>query len=105
MAAHKNMKANNRLAMKAIVRFLSIVLASSVLFSCHSHYRSTAYSYVEPKQLSDGLPVDAMYNNRMDTGKIVALTDKCCNESIYLASYCKNRAVKNKMLLNLNGNH
>ena len=25
-------------------------------------------------QLSDGLPVDAMYNNGMDTGRIVALT-------------------------------
>ena len=58
----------------AIIRFLSLWLASSVLISCHSHYRSTAYSYVKPKQLSDGLPVDAMYNNGMDTGKIVALT-------------------------------
>ena len=54
--------------------FLAFVLAFSVLISCHSHYRSTAYSYVKPKQLSDGLPVDAMYNNGMDTGKIVALT-------------------------------
>ncbi len=60
--------------MKAIVRFLSIVLASAVLLSCHSHYRSTAYSYVTPKQLSDGLPVDAMYNNGMDTSRVVALT-------------------------------
>jgi len=59
---------------KAIARFLSLWLASSVLISCHSHYRSTAYSYVKPKQLSDGLPVDAMYNNGMDTGRIVALT-------------------------------
>jgi CubicO group peptidase (beta-lactamase class C family) len=59
---------------KVIARFLSLWLASSVLISCHRHYRSTAYSYVTPKQLSDGLPVDAMYNNRMDTGKIVALT-------------------------------
>ena len=59
---------------KAIARFLSLWLASSVLLSCHSHYRSTAYSYVKPKQLSDGLPVDAMYNEGMDTGKIVALT-------------------------------
>jgi len=59
---------------KAISGFLAFVLASSALLSCHSHYRSTAYSYVTPKQLSDGLPVDAMYNNGMDTGKIVALT-------------------------------
>jgi len=36
--------------------------------------RSTAYSYVKPQQLFDGLPVDAMYNEGMDTGKIVALT-------------------------------
>ena len=57
---------------KAITVFLAFV--SFVLFSCHSHHRSTAYSYVEPKQLSDGLPVDAMYNNGMDTGRIVALT-------------------------------
>jgi hypothetical protein len=90
---------------KAIRVFLAFILASSVLISCHRYYRSTAYSYVTPNQLSDGLPVGAMYNEGMDTGKIVALTDKCCNESIYLASYCKNRAVKNKMLLNLNGNH
>jgi CubicO group peptidase (beta-lactamase class C family) len=54
--------------------FLVFVLAFSALIGCHSHYRSTAYSYVKPKQLSDGLPVDAMYNNGMDTGKIVALT-------------------------------
>src|ERR1700733_15581109 len=59
---------------KTIARFLSLWLASSLLISCHSHYRSTAYSYVTPKQLSDGLPVDAMYNNDMDTDKIVALT-------------------------------
>src|ERR1700748_3458217 len=81
MAAHKNMKANNRLAMKAIARFLSIVLASSLLFSCHSHHRSTAYSYVKPQQISDGLPVDAMYNNGMDTGKIVALTKLILNNT------------------------
>jgi CubicO group peptidase (beta-lactamase class C family) len=59
---------------KATGGFLAVVLASSVFISCHSHYRSTAYSYVMPKQLSDGLPVDAMYNNGMDTGRIVALT-------------------------------
>jgi len=59
---------------KATGGFLAFVLAFSLLISCHSHYRSTAYSYVKPKQLSDGLPVDAMYNNGMDTGKIVALT-------------------------------
>ena len=59
---------------KATRVFLAFVLASFALLSCHSHYRSTAYSYVKPKQLSDGLPVDAMYNNGMDTGKIVALT-------------------------------
>ena len=60
--------------MKLIARFLTFLLASSVLFSCHSHYRSAAYSYVKPNQISDELPVDAMYNNGMDTGKIVALT-------------------------------
>lgn len=59
---------------KAIARFLSFVLVPSILLSCHSHYRPTSYSYVKPKQLSDGLPVDAMYNEGMDTGKIVALT-------------------------------
>ncbi len=60
---------------KRIASFLSFVLASSILLSCHhSHYRSTAYSYVTPIQLSDGLPVDAMYNQGMDTGKMVALT-------------------------------
>src|SRR5471030_3134598 len=59
---------------KATGGFLAFVLASSVLISCHSHYRSTTYSYVKPKQLSDGLPVDAMYNNGMDTGRVVALT-------------------------------
>src|ERR1700733_11192972 len=66
---------------KATRVFLAFVLASSVLFSCHSHYRSTAYSYVTPKQLSDGLPVDAMYNNGMDTGKIVALTKLILNNT------------------------
>jgi CubicO group peptidase (beta-lactamase class C family) len=59
---------------KATRFFLAFVLASSVLISCHRHYRSTAYSYVVPKQLPDGLPVDAMYNNGMDTGRIVTLT-------------------------------
>jgi len=59
---------------KAISVFLAVVFISFALFSCHSHYRSTAYSYVKPVQLSDGLPVDAMYNNGMDTGRIVALT-------------------------------
>ena len=59
---------------KAIAVFLSSLFICFVLFSCHSHYRSTAYSYVIPKQLSDGLPVDAMYNVGMDTDKIVALT-------------------------------
>ena len=59
---------------KATGAFLLFVLVSSALISCHRHYRSTAYSYVTPKQLSDGLPVDAMYNNGMDTGRIVALT-------------------------------
>ena len=48
-----------KLMTKAKRVFLAFVLASSVLISCHSHYRSTAYSYVIPKQLSDGLPVDA----------------------------------------------
>ena len=66
---------------KATRVFLALVLASSVLLSCHSHYRSTAYSYVKPKQLSDGLPVDAMYNNGMDTGKIVALTKLILNNT------------------------
>jgi CubicO group peptidase (beta-lactamase class C family) len=50
------------------------MLAAAGLFGCHSNYRSTAYSYIIPKQLSDGLPVAAMYNEGMDTGKIVALT-------------------------------
>ncbi|HZY39052.1 MAG TPA: serine hydrolase [Mucilaginibacter sp.] len=59
---------------KATCVFFVFVLASFVLISCHRHYRSAAYSYVKPKQLSDGLPVDAMYDNGMDTGKIVALT-------------------------------
>ena len=59
---------------KAITRFLSFLLASAVLLSCHSHYRSTAYSYVKPVQLADGLPVDDLYNVGIDTGKIVALT-------------------------------
>src|SRR6185437_1869877 len=68
------MEVDNRLFMKAIVCILSFVLAASMLISCHSHHRSTAYSYVKPKQLDDGLPVDAMYNEGMDTGRIVALT-------------------------------
>ncbi len=59
---------------KAIAFFLSFVLVSSILLSCHSHYRSAEYSYVIPRQLADGLPVDAMYNEGMDTGKIIALT-------------------------------
>src|SRR5271170_2825355 len=59
---------------KATARFLSFVLATSILPGCHSHYRSTAYSYVKPSRHSDGLPVDAMYNNGMDTGIIVAFT-------------------------------
>ncbi len=54
--------------------FLAFVLGSSPLISCHSHYRSTSYSYVQPAQLADGLPVAPMYNEGMDTGKIVALT-------------------------------
>lgn len=61
--------------------FLAFILASSVLISCHRHYRSTAYSYTIPKQLSDGLPVDAMYNAGMDTGKIVALTKLILNNT------------------------
>jgi hypothetical protein len=69
-----DIKLKHSLAMKATARFLSFVLASSILLSCHSHYRSTAYSYVKPVQLSDGLPVGAMYDNGMDTGKMVALT-------------------------------
>jgi CubicO group peptidase (beta-lactamase class C family) len=59
---------------KATHVFLAFVLVSSVLVSCHSHYRSTSYSYVQPAQLADGLPVAPMYNEGMDTGKIVALT-------------------------------
>jgi CubicO group peptidase (beta-lactamase class C family) len=59
---------------KATRVFLAFVLTSSVLVSCHSHYRSTSYSYVQPAQLADGLPVAPMYNEGMDTGKIVALT-------------------------------
>ncbi len=59
---------------KATVGFIALVQASSVLLSCHSHYRSTSYSYVQPAQLADGLPVAPMYNEGMDTGKIVALT-------------------------------
>jgi CubicO group peptidase (beta-lactamase class C family) len=59
---------------KAIRVLLAFELASFVLLSCHSHYRSTDYIYVKPKQFSDGLPVDAMYNNGIDTGKIVAFT-------------------------------
>ncbi len=54
--------------------FLAFVLGSFPLISCHSHYRSTSYSYVQPAQLADGLPVAPMYNEGMDTGKIVALT-------------------------------
>jgi CubicO group peptidase (beta-lactamase class C family) len=68
------MKLNRPLAMKAKSRFLLFVLTCSILFGCHSHYRSTAYSYVKPVQLSDGLPVDDLYNVGMDTGNIVALT-------------------------------
>ena len=60
--------------MKVVARFSACLLASFILFSCHSHYRSSAYSYVKPVQLSDGLPVDDMYNVGMDSGKIVALT-------------------------------
>jgi CubicO group peptidase (beta-lactamase class C family) len=59
---------------KATRVLLAFVLAFSVLISCHSHYRSTSYSYVQPAQLADGLPVAPMYNEGMDTGKIVALT-------------------------------
>jgi CubicO group peptidase (beta-lactamase class C family) len=66
---------------KAITGFLAFILTASVLPGCHSHYRSTAYSYVKPKELSDGLPVDAMYNNGMDTGRIVALTKLILNNS------------------------
>ena len=54
--------------------FLAFVLGSSPLISCHSHYRSTSYSYVQPAQHDDGLPVAPMYNEGMDTGKIIALT-------------------------------
>jgi CubicO group peptidase (beta-lactamase class C family) len=59
---------------KITIGFLLFVLASSSLLNCHSHSRSTAYSYAKPTALFDGLPVDAMYNEGMDTGKIVALT-------------------------------
>lgn len=60
---------------KITASLLSFMLASAVLFSCRqSHHRSTAYSYVKPAQLDDGIPVDAMYNAGMDTGRIVALT-------------------------------
>ena len=59
---------------KAKTTFLLFVITLSTLLSCHSHYRSTDYSYVIPKQRSDGLPTGAMYNEGMDTGKIVALT-------------------------------
>lgn len=80
---------------KTIAVFLSFVLTSSILLSCHSHYRSTDYSYVIPKQLSDGLPVDAMYNEGMDTGKIVALTKLILNNtyanihSLLILRHCK----------------
>jgi len=58
-----------------MANFLLFVLASFNLLSCHkSHHRSTEYSYVKPVQLDDGIPVDAMHNNGMDTAKIVALT-------------------------------
>lgn len=60
---------------KATTRFLSFLLASAVLISCHSHYRSTAYHYARPVQLSDGIPTDDLYNVGIDTGKIVALTE------------------------------
>ena len=66
---------------KSIAVFLSFILTSSILLSCHSHYRSTDYSYVIPGQLSDGLPVDVMYNEGMDTGKIVALTKVILKDS------------------------
>src|SRR3984957_6837877 len=59
---------------KATRVFLAFVLPSSVLISCHSNYRSTSYSYVQPAQLADGLPVAPMYNEGMDTGKIASLT-------------------------------
>ncbi len=59
---------------RARTGFLSFVLAFSVLISCHWHYRSTAYSYVKPRQFSDSLPVGTMYDEGMDTSKIVALT-------------------------------
>ena len=60
---------------KTISRVLIFVSVLFTLASCHPyHYRSTFYSYVEPKQLPDGLPVDAMYKVGMDTGRIVALT-------------------------------
>jgi len=60
---------------KKITRFLIFAAALFYLVACHqSHYRSTSYSYVQPTQLDDGLPVAPMYNEGMDTGKIVTLT-------------------------------
>lgn len=49
--------------------------AMFVLAACHqSHDRSTYYSYLQPTQLDDELPVAPMYDEGMDTSKIVALT-------------------------------
>jgi CubicO group peptidase (beta-lactamase class C family) len=60
---------------KTISRFLLFAVALFNLPACHqSHYRSTFYSYVQPTQLADRLPVAPMYNEGMDTGKIVTLT-------------------------------
>jgi CubicO group peptidase (beta-lactamase class C family) len=53
---------------------LLFALVSCSLLNCNSHNRSTAYSYAKPEELFDGIPVDVMYNEGIDTGKIVTLT-------------------------------
>lgn len=60
---------------KTITQCLVFAAALFYLVACHQpHYRSTSYSYVQPTQLDDELPVAPMYNEGMDTSKIVAIT-------------------------------
>ena len=60
---------------KTLSLFLVFAVALFNLAACHQfHYRSTFYSYIQPKQLPHRLSVDSMYNVGMDTDRIVALT-------------------------------
>jgi len=61
--------------------FTLLAVVHLISSGCNSHYRSTDYSYVIPMQLPDGLPVDAMYSEGMDTSKIVVLTKQILDDT------------------------